>query len=128
MEEHSIEEVQAMQRQARRARRATMTEAERVVMYYLVATRPQAVHIGYECTKVIMGDQSYTPDFTIYLPSYARQYIEVKESADDWKGYRYRETRVKLAFLRHMAQEFGHTVHLVTVEHGRVKSEVEIMP
>lgn len=128
MEEYSIEEVQEMQKQARRAKRQAMTQAERIAMYYLVASRPQAVHIAYEGLTVIMGDQTYKPDFVVFLPGFRRQYIEVKESAADWQGYRYREARVKLAYLRHLVEPFGHTVHLLTIENGRVKTEVEIMP
>lgn len=84
----------------------------------------------FEPMTIYLGDQTYKPDFVCLSPRGERQYIEVKEASSkgDWKGYRIRETRVKLAFLRHVARDFGHRVFLVTVKAGRVSKEQEIMP
>ena len=128
MDEFTVEEVRQLQRQAKRKRAVGMNRAEALVSSYLRATRPQAIEIAYEGMTAYLGGQSYTPDFVVVLPGLARHYIEVKESNADWKGHNLRETKAKLHFLRHVAENFGHRVYLITVEGNRVKTEVEIMP
>lgn len=106
-----------------------MTKAESITETYLSSTRT-GWQIVYEPMTIHLGDQTYKPDFVCFSPRGERQYIEVKNASEDskWQGFRIRETRVKLAFLRHVARDFGHRVFLVTVKAGRVSKETEIMP
>lgn len=129
IEEYSVDEVREMQRQAKRKRSGVANKAEVVVGDHLFLTRPQALHIAYEAMKVYLHGIEYTPDWVVILPGGDREYIEVKETRGrHWKGYNIRETKAKMTFLRHVAENFGHRVYLVTVERGRVKTEKEIMP
>lgn len=128
MEEFTVDEVRQLQRQAKRKKAQGMNKAERIVEAYLRATRPHALQIAYEGMTVYLGGITYTPDFVVVMPGHNREYVEVKEADGDWKGHNLRETKAKLHFLRHVAENFGHRVYIITVEDKRVRTVVEIMP
>lgn len=84
--------------------------------------------VFYEAFEWRLGGLWYKPDFVAVWPgAIYREIFEVKGTTESWKGYRDREARVRLEFLRHVSQPFGWRVFLLEVSQAGIK-EREIEP